>query len=209
MADDEKRVSADCQLQVLYEQTTGLSLFDRVRNAFLRLGSALRRRIARFERRFGFLSDTGSAADYREKENQTGSIPAPPARFLRTGSLRTGDIVRVRSLSEIRLLTDEHRKTEGLTFMAGMEKYCGRLLRVKKKVRTIFDERAWKMLKIKNTYILENAVCNSRGLYEKEGCDRCCFFFWKDVWLEGRYPHDDGLPPCDPLSDQPDSSRLV
>lgn len=184
MADDEKRVPEDCQLQVLYEQTTGLSLFDKVRNAFLRLGSAWRRRIARLQRLFGFQPDTGSAASHLEKEEQAGSLTPPPARFVRLGGLQAGDIVRVRSLAEVRTLTNEHHQTEGLTFMAGMEQYCGKLLRVKKKVRTIFDERAWKMLKIKNTYILEGAVCDSRGLYEKEGCDRCCFFFWKDVWLE-------------------------
>jgi hypothetical protein len=67
--------------------------------------------------------------------------------------------------------------------MPGMEKHCGRGFRVRKRVRAIFDERAWRMLKIKNTFLLDDCVCEGRGMYDKEGCDRCCYYFWKADWL--------------------------
>ncbi len=62
-------------------------------------------------------------------------------------------------------------------FMPHMAKYCGRAIRVKKKLRTIFDEKAWKMRQIKNTFLLEDCICDGRGMYTLEGCDRCCFYF--------------------------------
>lgn len=181
---EEAHNSLDCQLQVLTAGTTELTLSDKIRYIALRLGSAWDRRMIRLKRKLGLVAaqaeDESCARmqDLSESTEEATPVTGKRRRF------KEGDIVRVLTLEELRPLMDEHRRTEGLTFMAGMEKYCNKRLMVKKRVRTIFDERAWKMLKIKNTYILEGAICDSRGLYDKEGCDRCCFYFWKDVWLE-------------------------
>lgn len=67
--------------------------------------------------------------------------------------------------------------------MDRMAAYRGRPMVVRKRVQSIFDERKWRMVRIRDTCILEGAICEGQGMYEKEGCDRCCYFFWKDQWL--------------------------
>jgi hypothetical protein len=40
------------------------------------------------------------------------------------------------------------------------------------------------MLKVKRPrYLLDEAICDGAGMYDKEGCDRCCFYFWTDRWF--------------------------
>jgi hypothetical protein len=95
-----------------------------------------------------------------------------------------GDIVEILSLPEVRETLDENGCCEGLGFMEPMERYCGRRSRIVKKVRMIFDERRWRTVRLKNVYLLENIVCNGRGVFHGEGCDRMCYFFWKDAWLK-------------------------
>jgi hypothetical protein len=180
MADDPNRVPDDCQLQVLYDSATPITLYEKARRWLLRLGSARKRRVERVK---GLLSGDKQVqcaveAQFPEDAPSTEAVRANRRKF------REGELVRVKTYEEIGKLMDKHGCTEGLHFMPGMKEYCGREVRVFKRVRAIFDERSWRMLKIKNTYLLEGAICTSRGLYEREGCDRCCFYFWKDVWLE-------------------------
>ena len=183
--DKDAHDSLDCQLQVLTAGTSELTMSDKIRYVALRLGSAWDRRMIRWKRKLGLAAAQPEDESCARMQDLTESADDAPSEVTgRRRRFKEGDIVRVLTLEELRPLFDEHRRTEGLTFMAGMEKYCDKRMMVKKRVRTIFDERAWKMLKIKNTYILEGAICDSRGLYDKEGCDRCCFYFWKDVWME-------------------------
>lgn len=74
-------------------------------------------------------------------------------------------------------------QTQGLEFLPGMARYCGTSLRVMKRVRYFFDERGWKMRKC-NAVLLEGGICDGRDMRDKEGCDRSCYFFWRDSWLE-------------------------
>lgn len=94
---------------------------------------------------------------------------------------KKGDLVEVKPIEEIRALLKDG-KTGGLGFMSGMEQYCGTQARVLKRVKYIFDEREWGMLKC-DSVLLENVICNGKYMGSKDGCDRSCFFFWKDVWL--------------------------
>jgi len=97
--------------------------------------------------------------------------------------MQKGDLAEILPLDEIRKTLDQNGRCNGLQFMLGMEKLCGRRARVLKKVRTIFDERLWKMVRIRDTYLLEGVICDGRDVFEGEGCDRSCFFFWKENWL--------------------------
>jgi hypothetical protein len=97
--------------------------------------------------------------------------------------IKEGDRVRVLPMSEIRRTLDATGCCNGLRFLKGMEEYCGQTYVVQRRVRAIFDERAWEMRRIRDTVLLQDVYCKGRYMGDREGCDRCCFFFWKVYWL--------------------------
>ena len=97
--------------------------------------------------------------------------------------LQAGDLVEVLSLAEIRRTLDEHDRCAGLKFMKPMAAYCGQRFVVQTNVRRIYNERHERMLRLRRTVLLRNVLCDGRYLGDREGCDRCCFFFWKEDWL--------------------------
>jgi hypothetical protein len=78
---------------------------------------------------------------------------------------------------------DKNGRCDGLRFMKGMEEYCGQTFTVLRRVQAIFDEREWHMRRIRDTVLLEGVICKGWYMGDREGCDRCCFFFWKEQWL--------------------------
>jgi hypothetical protein len=100
--------------------------------------------------------------------------------------IKTGDQVRVRSVEEIQsMLDNKNRYMGGLLFIDDMAQYCGKTFRVVKKVKKVFDSVDWKMKKIsQDVVILDNVFCHGYGPFKE--CDRTCFFFWKEEWLEKR-----------------------
>lgn len=97
-------------------------------------------------------------------------------------AFKPGDMVRIRSLDEIGATLDSWGELKGCGFMDGMEVYCGTVQRVWKPVRRFVDERDYRVKKTRGIYILENLICQGTKLYGT--CDRSCFFFWREEWLE-------------------------
>ena len=112
-----------------------------------------------------------------------GLSPEAPVHEDVNRSIRPGDTVQILQMAEILQTLDEHMQTEHVWFMPWMATYCGMTVKVLKQVNHIFDERAWKMLKCKKLFILEGLVCEGRDLPLKYGCQRNCYFFWKEAWL--------------------------
>ena len=117
-----------------------------------------------------------------------GDIASSPKR-LPLLDLQPGEHVRVKSLKEIESTLDAHGAYERCYFVhASMAEYCGRTFKVLKRVESFYDERHRRMCKAKNLVLLDGAHC--RGMpaagFEEEwkGCDRMCFVFWKEAWLE-------------------------
>lgn len=96
--------------------------------------------------------------------------------------LKPGDKVRVREWSEIRRTLDERRCCDGLLFCTEMEEYCGKENTILKKVHKIIDYYNKGVRTFKKTYILDKVICKGNKDYPE--CDRMCFFFWKEQWLE-------------------------
>jgi monoamine oxidase len=164
-----------CQLKVVYEAGFPLSPIDRGRSMALRINSSFKRRVAK---KFG--NAENMAEDTARLIKRTVNVlTTPPGKLF-----EAGDLVEVMSVEEIKATLDEHGRCERLQYMPGMERFAKKQFTVLKNVKTIFDERAQKMVGVKNTVILNNAVCDGRDLYDKEGCDRSCFFFWKTQWLK-------------------------
>ena len=164
-----------CQVKSIYENmrtfAKELTILDRAMLLAFRLRSAMDRRIERGRRFMGA----------RSSREQDRSRALPRNEGTEKYRFKAGDLVEVRPLEEIKA-TLKDGKTGGLGFMTGMEQYCGAKTRVLKRVKYIFDEREWGMLKC-DSVLLENLICNGRDMYTKDGCDRSCFFFWKDAWL--------------------------
>lgn len=101
---------------------------------------------------------------------------------VQTGRLEAGDWVRVRSLEEIQSMLDPFKETRGCAFLDDMYKYCDTKQRVLKSMERFLDERDYKVKKVSGVILLENVICNGTPTFGK--CDRCCFLFWREEWLE-------------------------
>jgi hypothetical protein len=94
--------------------------------------------------------------------------------------LQPGEMVEVKTEEEIRETLDQEGRNRGLQFTPDMTEYCGRRLRVFKRVQRICMEgRPGEMRSLNHTVILEGAICNGGS----RSCDRACFFFWREAWL--------------------------
>lgn len=96
--------------------------------------------------------------------------------------INPGDLVRVRSKEEITSTLNSWNEYKGCAFIDDMWDYCGTTQRVFKKVRNFIDERDYRMKRVNGLVILENVFC--QGTRVLGNCDRSCFFFWREEWLE-------------------------
>jgi hypothetical protein len=93
--------------------------------------------------------------------------------------LKPGELVRVRSEAEIASTLDARGSNKGLYWMPLMREFCGQEFKVFKRVANIRLESTGEQARVKNTVLLDDCLC--KGLY---GCDKSCFLFWREVWLE-------------------------
>jgi hypothetical protein len=112
-------------------------------------------------------------------------IPSPhsPFRFLLGSKLRPGDLVRVKSIEEIRATLDENGRLDALPFMPEMEQFCGKQFRVHRRIDKINDMRHKTGLRRMRDAVTLTAVrCDGAA---HGGCQAECQILWKDAWLEG------------------------
>ncbi len=174
-----------CQLRWLDEALLPLNFFEHT----WRFGM---RRVRGLRRRLGLLTSdgcptAGGCEAPRGASSGGAAASGPPragGRGRSGGRIREGDLVTVLPAEEIRKTLDKKTgKHGGLKFLPPMREYCGKTFRVMKRVRYILDEHDHKMQKVKNVVLLDGVICRGKGIYGRENCDRCCFFFWKDAWL--------------------------
>lgn len=96
--------------------------------------------------------------------------------------LEAGDLVRVRSRVEIDATLNHWRQLKGCTFMPEMDRYCGTTQRVLKPLKRFVDERDLRVKRARGLVLLEGAICE--GTVDFGRCDRSCFLFWREEWLE-------------------------
>ena len=110
------------------------------------------------------------------KAPEAAAEPAPGVR------LEAGDAVRVRSREAIEATLDHWRSYKGCAFLKEMAAYCGTTQRVLKRVERFIDERDYRFKKASGVVLLEGLTCS--GTASTGRCDRACFFFWREEWLE-------------------------
>jgi hypothetical protein len=102
------------------------------------------------------------------------STPAPVL------DLRPGELVRVRSASEIFATLDATGMFDGLPFMPEMLKYCGRTLPVVQRADTTCAGNGLPR-RMHDTVHLQRIRCDGSA---HDGCQAGCLLFWKEAWLE-------------------------
>jgi hypothetical protein len=102
-----------------------------------------------------------------------------------TFSLQTGDLVEVKSYTEIVATLDSSGKYEGLSFAPDMFGYCGGRFRVAARPEKFILETIGRMRPLRNTVYLEGVVCQRH-----RGCARNMYLMWREAWL--RRVADDG-----------------
>jgi hypothetical protein len=136
-----------------------------------------------------YLRRRGRAVKYKLSQimDRLRQRPAPEKAYRRdlpAPDLQPGDRVRVLGAEAIRATLDESGRLNGCGFALSQYRWCGKELRVAKRVERFFDERTARMLKARNMVLLEGSYCDGTDSIETHGCDRMCFFFWRSEWLE-------------------------
>jgi hypothetical protein len=100
-------------------------------------------------------------------------------------SLKSGELVRIKSYEEILATLDENCSNRGLAFDAELVPYCGKVYRVRTRVSHFIDERTGKMKQLKTpAVILDGVVCQSRFSGQRMFCPREIYLWWREIWLE-------------------------
>jgi hypothetical protein len=96
--------------------------------------------------------------------------------------LQPGELVRIKSKSQIMRTLSKDLRNRGLGFEEEMARHCGREARVLRRVDRCIDEATGRLLHMKNPCIvLEDTVCE--GAYNAN-CPRSIYAFWREIWLE-------------------------
>lgn len=111
------------------------------------------------------------------------SRPSAPPASVSSTRLKAGDRVRVRSKEEIESTLNHWRQLRGCTFMPEMVQYCGTTHWVHKAMKRFVDERDLRVKRCNGIILLEGVWC--QGTADFGSCDRSCFLFWREEWLEG------------------------
>lgn len=120
--------------------------------------------------------------DAMNRAPRPGWIARSARRALPAALPMPGDIVRVRSLAEVRHTLAPDGTLDGLPFMPEMEGCCGRRFRVHRRVDKINDMRHKTGLRrLRNAVTLSAVRCGGSG---HDGCQAECQILWKDDWLE-------------------------
>ena len=96
-------------------------------------------------------------------------------------NLQPGELVRVKSVSQIRETLDAAGKHQNLLFAPSMAEFSGRVMRVQERVERIILEGTPRQRKLKDTVLLEGATCD--GVCHRL-CPRQSLLFWRESWLE-------------------------
>jgi hypothetical protein len=150
---------------------------------------AVKRRLARLYNTFSRIS--------LSREQHGSPAPSGPTQ----PALKAGDLVRVKSREEITATLGLFKDLQGLTFMPEMWQYCGTQQRVFKPLVRFFDEREYQIRKARGIVLLDGLLCEGTAIFGP--CDRSCFFFWREEWLD----RIDGAPDTNVTSAQERGTR--
>lgn len=96
--------------------------------------------------------------------------------------LRAGDVVEVKSMSEILATLDSDGSLENMPYMPEMAKFSGRRFRVEKRAhKTCNTVENTGGAQVTRTVHLEGVRCDGAA---HGGCQAACLIFWREEWLK-------------------------
>lgn len=198
-ADLEDDLSGECQLMTLRTAGTEAVLTTRITPLYVLRSAAKAARhpllAARKAVRVGQTIRRNREGVTQATRPDGSGMRIPPL------GLQPGEWVRVKTALEIRATLDDEGRYDRLGYMDNvMDRFCGSTLRVRSRVERFFDERNWKMMRLRDVVLLDGAYCRPGpdDPVSWAGCQRSCFLFWKEAWLQ-RVPA--------PTSGSPDPHR--
>jgi hypothetical protein len=105
--------------------------------------------------------------------------------------LRPGELVRVRSKSEIAATLTPQGTNRGLWFDGDeMLPFSGQTYRVRQRVSRFIDDRSAKMIELKSDCVtLDGVICSGDRSTRRWFCPREIYPYWREAWLE-RVTHE-------------------
>ena len=122
------------------------------------------------------------SADWSSRLTGRSNPPSAVAVSPTATGLKAGDNVRVRSKEEIQATLDRWKELKGCAFLEYMSQYCRTTQRVLQVMERFLDERDYRVKKCKGIILLEGVICHGTPVFGR--CDRCCYLFWREEWLE-------------------------
>jgi hypothetical protein len=106
-------------------------------------------------------------------------------------NLQAGELIQVRSKSEIMQTLTPQFKNRGLWFDVEMVPFCDSTFRVLRRVERIIDEKTGRMIVLPNPCLmLEGVVCSGHHSAARMFCPRAIYPYWREVWLKRVEPSD-------------------
>ncbi len=97
-------------------------------------------------------------------------------------NLRIGDVVEVRSESEILATLDDNGELDALQFMPEMLQFCGQQFKVHKLAIKACDTiNSTGQHRMHDAVHLAGVRCDGQAHC---GCQACCLIYWKEAWLK-------------------------
>jgi hypothetical protein len=117
---------------------------------------------------------------------------------------RRGQLVEVRSLTEILATLDAEDRFEGLPFMLEMARHCGQRFRIYRRAdKVCLDGQS--LRRLRNSVLLEGIRCDGAS---HDGCQRGCLILWKTAWLRA-VPASEAEGPGTAAAAETPGTRLV
>jgi hypothetical protein len=99
--------------------------------------------------------------------------------------LKVGERVRIRSPEEIARTLGPDGRNRGLRFDREMLALCGRVFRVRSRIRRFISDSDGKMIVLKTDAVtLDGAVCSGDLSMRRWFCPRAIRAYWRECWLE-------------------------
>ena len=106
-------------------------------------------------------------------------------KYKKPAKFREGDVVRVRSKSDVLSSVDTPNKFLESLFVDQILDYCGKQFKVYKILYHYFDEHKYRMFKvIEPLYMLDGLICYGEDEMFEVKCNRSCYLFLHETWLE-------------------------
>ena len=175
-----ERPQLNCQIPCLQLVAEGIAQVP-PESLSRRMKLMVRRRLSPSKER-SFKNRTNDLMNWCCELTGRGTKPTGSPAKIASANLKAGDWVRVRSLEEIEATLNHWRQLKGCTFMPEMAEYCGTNQRVLKPMKRFVDERDLRVKKASGIILLDGVMCKGTGGFGS--CDRSCFVFWREEWLE-------------------------